>query len=356
MKHAIVAYEISLAERGSPSHTLPLDNFDGKGASVLRLFASYIKAMPSTHLIAADTRHYGLPHDVQAAGNTLRFKIVSGTSGILSLIKNPADTGPGYQRAAADIEQFNFNVYVVQPPDAHIGFLLIETVAGRSVGQAFRTVFIKEFRRLFPTVTITLTRTAETDAWKAAERAGQEASVKSITAIHRGIEASVMKDMGVGATARPVGEYKRILNFRDDPQPTSILKSTREFFFPPASTGIDAEGGTISLKEGDDGGADEDEADELIALVSYAGGTTQSIRVTGARPPLITYPIGSPTGDVVDEDFHRESRVVAKSLVGQTDGKLPAKWDTGEWNDFETIAPWEVADFAKAAGTTLPSE
>lgn len=356
LKHAMVAYEISLAERGKPTQSLPLDNFDGNGASLICVFAAYIKGMPADRLVAEKDRHFGQPHEVKAAGKTLRFRIVSGTSGILSVIKDPEAKGPGYQRTANDVEQINFNVCVVQPPDAHVGFLLIETVANRSVGQAFRTMFTAGFRRRFPDVTLTLSRTAQTDAWKAAEEAGQSVSVKTLTAIHRGIAAETMQDMGIGGTARPVGEYRQILDFKKDPQPSSILKKTREAFFGPDSTGIDATRGTISMKHGRDGGPDEDEADELVAYVSYAGGGTQSIRVSGARPPLITYPITPRGGESDAAAFHRHSRAVVKSLVEETDCTLPAKWDHGDWEDYEGIAPWEVADFANTADPAPQSE
>lgn len=346
--HSFVAYELSLSERRKPSHTLPLDNFDGKKNSFIRHFAAYVDSLPSDRLVQKENRHFGMPHDVKKLGCTYQCKIVSGTSGILSVIGNPATGAPGYKRTPKDIEQLNFNVFFVQPPDAHIGFLLVETVAGRSVGQAFRTILINQIRARFPEITMTLARTAHTDAWKAAEEAGQSVSVKSITAIHRGIGASAMQEVGLGGVARKVGEYHRVLKFREDPQPASVLKKAREYFFPPDNS-IVAEGGTISITDGDDGGPDEDEANELIAEVSYAGGSRQHVRVSGARPPLITYPIKPVGTEDTDQSFIREAKEVVKSLVEKTDCKLPPKWNDGEWEAEASIPKWEVSDFDEHA-------
>ncbi|WP_159928328.1 hypothetical protein [Rhodococcus sp. WAY2] len=346
MKHALVAYEVSLSELRKPKITLPLDNFDGRGASLIRLFATYVNSMPKGRLVKKDSRHFGMPHDVETAGYTYRCKIVSGTSGIFSVIKKPGDSGPGYMRTAQDIEQINFAVYFVQPPDAHVGFLLVETVAGRSVGQAFRTIFINLFRAQYPEVMITMGRTAEVDAWKEAEKAGQAVSVKSITAIHRGIDASAMQMFGIGGTSRKLGEYHRVLRFKENPESSVILKKMREHFFPP-SNALPVADGTVALSDGDDGGPDEDEASELVAEVSYPGRRSQTIRVSGARPPLITYPVNPVGAEDTDAAFKRASKAVVKSLVEQTDCKLPPKWEDRAWDDAENLPVWEVTEFAQ---------
>ncbi|ORL06444.1 hypothetical protein A6I84_19125 [Prescottella equi] len=202
------------------------------------------------------------------------------------------------------------------------------------------------FKKRYPDVIPTLSRTAETDAWKAAEAAGDRVSIKKVTAIHRGIDASAIQEFGIGGTARQIGEYHQILKFQSEPESGTSLTKLREYFFPSQSPeGVSVDGGNISFSNAEDGGADEDEADELVAEVSYPGGKTQSIRCSGARPPLITYPIEVGNGDDPDNAFRREARHVVKSLVANADAALPEKWDDGPWTNVESLQTWKVSEF-----------
>ncbi|MBA8964653.1 hypothetical protein JOJ86_005931 [Rhodococcus percolatus] len=349
-KRSFVVYEVSVSPRGKPRKTLPLDNFDGKGTSVLRLFASYMRSMPKDKLIQKKDRYFGQPFDEETAGCTYTSKIISGTAGIISEIAKANQTGPGFKREEDDIERITFNVRFVQPPKSHVGFLMIERVSNRSVGQAFRTIFVNILKRRYPEIILTLARTAETDAWKAAEEAGDAVSVRMVKAIHRGIGASALQEFGIGGVTRPVGEYHQVLRFQSEPVSGGSLRKLREYLFPaPPPQGVSVDGGNISMVVADDGGADEDEADELVAEVSYPGGKTQSIRCSGARPPLITYKIDQTDSEDADTAFRRETKSVVESLVENSDSELAEKWDDGEWKNAESLPIWKVDEFYEAA-------
>lgn len=227
-KRSLVVYEVSVSERGKPKKTLPLDNFDGKGGSVLKLFATYIKSMPTDKLIKRNDRYFGQPSEIEAKGCTHRSKVISGTSGIISTIAKAKTPGDAFDREEDDIEQITFNVDFVQPPNSHVGFLLIERVSGRSVGQAFRTIFVNLVKKKHPEIILSLARTAETDAWKAAEEAGDKVSIKKVIAIHRGIDASAMQQFGIGGVPRQVGEYHQVLRFQTEPESGSSLKNSEK--------------------------------------------------------------------------------------------------------------------------------
>lgn len=349
INYTMVAFEVVISVRGKPTETLPLDNFDGSGAQFLRFVASYVKSMPDEGLIKDNNRYYGEPDAIVPAGETYSCRLISGTSGIDSRFRRK-DRTEAFRRTGDDIEEIEFGVYLLQPPAAHVGFLLMERVGGRTVARAFRTTMIDHFKRVYPELILTLTRTAETDAWKAAEEAAEKVSVKKITAIHRGIEASAMQELGLGGTARKLGEYQRVFKFREEPESGAILKKARNFLFPPVAT-VSADGGTVSVgPEGEsDGGENDDEVDELIAEVSYAGSPPRSIRYSGARPPLISYPVEVLPSEDAPVAFLRAAKKIAKNLVDTTDCRLESGWDTGDWKDYEDLPTWKVEGFAANA-------
>ncbi|MBU8824176.1 hypothetical protein [Mycolicibacterium goodii] len=346
-RHTAAAYEIVLSVRGKPTDTLPLDNFDGEGAKFSRFFASFIKSMPTDRLVEDATRSYGEPSSIIMAGNTYSCRLISGTSGIASKFRARGTT-PGFTRTPDDVEEMSFGVYLLEPPNAKVGFLIIERIGGRTLARAFRTKLTEHFRAIYPGILLTLARTAQTDAWRQAEQKGKEVAVRQIIAIHRGIEAGQMDQFGIGGGAKKVGEYHQILRFNNEPETANVLKKVRNHFYPP-NTGLTAHGGTISLSAADDGGADEDEHDEaseLIAEVQYKGQPPQKIRVSGARPPAIKYPIDvGAGGDTDGSAFRSAARDIAKNLAGDTDCRLDTGWDTGEWPDADSLPHWEVTGF-----------
>lgn len=348
-KYSAAAYEVVIARRGKPSETLPLDNFDGAGSSFLRYFASYVNSIPTTHLVRDHARSFGSPSEIKMAGATYSCRLISGTSGIVSKFRGP-DGKWAFERDGDDVEEIDFGLYVLEPPNAKVGFLVTEFIGGRTICQSFRTFLVNHFKSIYPDALVTLSRTAQTDAWREAEKQGTGIAVKQITAVHRGIEASAMQNFGIGAGRKVVGEYRQILNFKEEPQSANVLKKVRASLWPTDGL-ITATRGTISFVNGDDGGP-EDETDsdisELIAEVIYPGGTSQSIRCSGARPPRISYPIEPISSETPEDAFRRSARQIAKNLADDTDCKLEQGWDTGEWKDAKTLPKWEVNGFGAA--------
>ena len=108
--------------------------------------------------------------------------------------------------------------------------------------------------------------------------------MRRIIIVHRGIDASQMAQFGIGGSSRPIGEYSRILNFKEQPESAKVLSRVREKFRP--DQGVDATGGTLSaFSEGDaDGGANEseiDEINEIIAEISTPTRGSHTIRYSG---------------------------------------------------------------------------
>jgi hypothetical protein len=356
--HTAAAFEVSLSVRGKPTQTLPLDNFNGAGSQFLRFFASYVSSLPQGRLVEDKNRSFGQPTKVTMAGCTYSCRVISGTSGIVSEFRGPDGTAR-FSRKGDDVEEMRFGAYFLQPPSAHVGFLIIERVGNRTIAQAFRTKLVAHFRSMYPNIILSMARTAETNAWREAEEAS--VTVKQITVISRGIDSGQMQDFGIGGITKKTGEYRRILKFNDEPESAGILRKVRDFFYPPMDPGIGEHGGTISIgsepdSEADDadgdGGADEggpDEINEVIAQVSYPGGATHSIRCSGARPPLITYPIDVGPGDD-DADyasFRTGAREIVRNLAQATDCTLESGWDTGEWQDKDSLPKWEVQGFGE---------
>lgn len=355
ISYTMVAYEATISPRNKPTESLPLDNFDGNGAQLVRFIASYVKSMPTDRLIKDGSKRYGEPEDIRMAGVTYSCRMVSGTTGIISKFRNK-NRDEVFNRTDEDVEEINFGLYFLQPPSAHVGFLMIERVSGRTVARGFRTAMIDHFKVAFPDHILSLTRTAETDAWKAAEKAADSVSVKKITAIHRGIDASAMREFGIGGTPRKVGEYHQVLKFRDEPEKGGILTKARNALFPPDSA-VTADDGTVSVGADDDGGDNEDDVNELIAEVSFPGQPPRSIRYSGARPPLISYPMDVRPGEDSSVAFLRSAKQIAKKLVEGTDCRLESGWDTGDWPDADQLPTWEVKGFgANAAALEEPRQ
>lgn len=355
-KHTAAAFEITISVRRKPSEYLPLDNFDGEGAKFSRYLASFISSIPSDRLVKDGVRSYGEPNGVAAAGCTYSCRLVSGTSGIVSSFRARGDKS-GFSRTGDDVEEMNFGLYLLEPPNAKVGFLIIEQINGRTLARAFRTKMVDHFRAMFPGVVLTLARTAQTDAWRQAEAQGQEVAVKTITVIHRGIDAGQMEQVGIGGSARKLGEYRQVLRFNQEPESANVLKKVRNYFQPPAP-GLTATGGTISIGE-DDGGVDEhehDAANELVAEIQYKGQPPQKVTLSGARPPAIKYPIAvGPGGDTDGTAFRTGAREIAKRLAGDTDCRLHSGWDTGEWPDIGSLPRWEVTGFEDPASASTQS-
>ncbi|PBA30409.1 hypothetical protein CKJ65_18670 [Mycobacterium intracellulare] len=254
-----------------------------------------------------------------------------------------------------------FGVYLLQPPNARVGFLIVERVGGRTLARSFRTVLVKHFKTIYPNHILALARTAQTDAWREAEQQGEAVTVRRIIVVHRGIETSQMADFGIGGSRRPVGEYSRILNFKEQPESANVLGRVRRKFRP--DRGVDATGGTISTTSGgvvDDGGADEgevDEVNEIIAEISTPSRGKQTIRYSGARPPAIKYPIDvGPDDDDLYAVFRRSAGRIAMTLAQETDCRLEEGWDTEEWQDTDSLPKWEVQGFGQVAAPPEQSD
>lgn len=352
--YSAVAYEVSFSRRNRRAESLPLDNFDGRGSSFLRCLAAYVHAMPDERLIHEGRKSFGEPTDIQMHGCTYSCRIVSGSSGVTSWFRNP-DRTSAFERRNTDVEEMRFSLYALEPPNSHVGFLVLEQIGSRSIAQAFRTIFVEHIKSLYPDVMPSLARTAETDAWRAAEERADSLQVKSITAIHRGIEASAMQDFGIGGVARTAGEFHRVLRFKDEPASGQVLRQLRDRFFPVADTTA-ATGGSLSMSSDDDGGAndEDDEADELIAEIVDPSQGRRTIRISGARPPLIRYPVEVSAGQDPNAAFLQTARTVAASLAEATDCRLEAGWDTGNWQG--SLPTWEVQKFGEnASPPTEPS-
>jgi hypothetical protein len=353
-------FEIVITPRRKPTEALPLDNFDGSGAQFLRFFAGYVNSFPKGRLVQDNTHSFGEPSRVTPAGVTYSCRMVSGTSGIISRFR-AREGRPEFSRTGEDVEEMSFGAYLLQPPNARAGFLVIERVGNRTLARGFRTMLVNHFKAVHPNLIVTLTRTAETDAWREAERQGQSVAVRRITVVHRGIETSQMAQFGIASgSRRTVGEYSRILNFKDEPESASVLGRVRRYFHP--EHGVAATGGTISTGgEGDDdGGADHsepDEVNEIIAEISTPARGPHSIRYSGARPPAITYPIDVGAGDDdVYVAFRRSARDIARSLAEATDCRLETGWDTGEWQDADDLPRREVQGFGQVTAAPQQSD
>lgn len=351
--HTAAAYEIVLAPRGKPAQTLPLDNFDGNNNDFLRFFASFIKSMPASYLIHDGNRSYGEPKNIMMAGCTYACRLVSGIKGIRSQFR-ARGTNPLYKRTAEDIEEMDFGVYLLRPPNAKVGFLVLEHIGDRSIARAFRTKLTEHFKTVYPDIRMTLSRTAHTDAWRKAEEQGDAISVKQLTIVHRHVDSSQYAQFGIGGITTKLGEYRRVLRFTHEPESASFLTKARNYFYPPAPA-IPAAGGLLGMTTDDDGGADElehDAANELIAEVRYPGQPPQSIRCSGARPPAIKYDVYvGPESEDTDSAFLTRAKAIAKSLADAGGCLLETGWDSAEWQDADSLPSWEVQGFGQATAT-----
>jgi hypothetical protein len=332
-----------------------MDNFDGSGAQFVRFLAGYVNSFPAGRLVVDNTYSFGEPSRITPLGVTYSCRILSGTSGIVSRFR-PREDRPEFTRTGDDVEEIPFGLYLLQPANARVGFLIIERIGNRTLARGFRTMLINHFKTVYPAHMVTLSRTAETDAWREAEMQGDSVAVRRIIVVHRGIESSQMAQFGIGGSRKPIGEYSRILNFKQEPESANVLSRVRKFFHP--EQGVDATGGTLSAgSEGDDdGGADQSEVDEINEIIAEISTPTRgrhSIRYSGARPPQITYPIDvSPSEEDVYVAFRDGARGIALNLADAADCKLEAGWDTEEWPDADNLPRWEVQGFDQAAAAT----
>ncbi|OBB14697.1 hypothetical protein A5761_15355 [Mycolicibacterium setense] len=356
--HTAAAYEVMLAPIRKPKETLPLDNFDGDGGDFLRFFASFVNSMPKGCLVRDGSKSYGDPAEVLMAGCTYSCRLVSGTAGISSDFRQRGDN-PAYRRTPEDFEEMTFGVYLLRPPNAKVGFLIIERIGDRTITQVFRTKLVEHFRAMYPGVMLSLSRTAHTDAWHEAEAQGESLAVKTLTIVHRSPGQGQMSQFGIGGLTKKVGEYRRVLKFTDEPESAGFLAKARNYFMGPPA--VSATGGLTSTTGEDDGGADEDEhdaANELIAEIRYPGQGIQSIRCSGARPQAIKYDISvTPGGENAHNEYVTAAKALARSLAAAGSCVLESGWDTGAWEDASALPKWEVEGFDQTtAASEQPSE
>ena len=49
-----------------------------------------------------------------------------------------------------------FGVYLLQPPNARVGFLIVERVGNRTLARSFRTMLLNHFKAIYPNHILTL--------------------------------------------------------------------------------------------------------------------------------------------------------------------------------------------------------
>lgn len=321
-----------------------LGNFDGKGSNVLHEFSAFINGL-STDLISRDERHFGNPADVTRAGCTISLRIQGGSSGIRSHLHD-LPTGKHFDRGFDTVEQFGYRLLFVAPPDAIVGFMMVEGIGNKTLTIAARDEFRRCFGSRHPDFRIVFATVTEEKLWQQIEAKWDEHCVHRIEVSRREISSSEAKNTGVGTQRKNLTKFTQIADFSDSPRTGKDVRNLRrrwtgkktakgviEVTDPITVNDLDGQHGEIVLRE------------NVIEIVIDAtlNGSRRKVHFTGKHAQPVRYVIKLPAGaELTDDIFYAEARSHVRGLADDIAVKLDDGWNTGDWDHPERVKPMEV--------------
>jgi hypothetical protein len=143
-KHAFAGYAIKI-RRHREKEALPLDNFDGAGADLLKEFYGFFLQL-SERPHDVKTQEASIEaHAIEAKDRRLHVKLALGSYGRQSRIRNRETGEVLFQKEEDHVDLSDLRNYLILPEGSDTGFLFTE----RLHGQGLRSVLESSFRKAF---------------------------------------------------------------------------------------------------------------------------------------------------------------------------------------------------------------
>lgn len=332
-KHSFAAYAVRI-RRLRDAEELPLDDFDGAGADLLKEFYGFfLQLKESSHEIESQERSLEVD-SIVTKRRALRVKIALGAYGRPSRIRE-RDTGEVvFEKAEDHVDLSDLRNYLILPEGATTGFFFTERLHGKGLRSVLESSFRKAFNAKHAGYTIEFSSVTTGRALAAILERGE---VKGIQLVRHTAPDDIAGSFEVDEEVLGAMEL--------------ILKAKRNRSFGKATKSILQE-----VLKGDRSASSVLEwrnvqYDELKVQVKI-GGAPRTVSVTSARTPVMLYDLDEELrkerAEFTDEWVYGKAEEYAEDLargvgVSADVMRREFEWDSS-WDHYRLEVPNEPID------------
>lgn len=326
---------------------LPLSNFDGQGADLLKTFDAFVRGLlVHNEMVKRGDDHFGQPINLERKGRVLSLAMKGGQSGRERSVRLDAKSDEQTMRRDGLLST-NFHLWVAVPQNSTVGWLLVEKDGYDTLPSVWRREFVRAFKARHPGYKVTISQIRNDAFWRLLEQGLDDARVLDIKVLRRA--APSKRESETRGFPLGVSKLQETLYSKNKGNMTGReLKRIRRFFTIAKRT----DGSMVEIDLADDArdefaeGLEIRLAQDILEITVHAtvDGRRKTVRFSGAREPVESYVVDSLNGTRVSpETFRKECRTHTVDLARVSGVTLLDKWDTGEWTAEDQVSPLEVS-------------
>ncbi|MFF9701614.1 hypothetical protein [Streptomyces griseofuscus] len=206
-KHTFASYAVRI-RRSREKDFLPLNNFDGGGADLLKEFYGFFQHLQERPHEIPDKERSLEAHDIWTKDRSLRVKLAHGSYGAQSRIRDRNTGQVVFQKEEDHIDLTDLRNYLILPEDWNAGLLFTERFQGNGVIASLGESFKKAFAAKYHGYTLEINSMTSEAAFGVYMETGE---VKKIRLVRHAIPDDVADALGMGNTERNLGSLEVML-------------------------------------------------------------------------------------------------------------------------------------------------
>ncbi len=348
----IVPFSVRVEQSSEVRHkpkidgALPLSNFDGNGADLLKTLDAFVRGLlVHDQMVKRGDDHFGRPQNFARAGRTLAFEMQGGQSGRERSVKLDADSTEQTLKRTGLLSK-HFQVWATIPVNSNVGWILVEKDGYDTLPSVWRREFLRAFRARHRGYKVTVSQIRNDAFWRLLEQGLDDPRVLDIKVLQRAQPSH--REAHTRGFPQGVSKTEETLYKANKGRMTGRqLKRIRRFFTVTKRS----DGSIVEIDLADDArdefaeGLDIRLAQDVLEITVHAeiDGRRKTVRFSGAKEPAESYVVEGLNGTrVTPETFRRECRSHTVDLAVVSGATLVDKWDTGEWTAEDQVSALEV--------------
>ncbi|AMT70474.1 hypothetical protein ABG82_09170 [Mycobacteroides immunogenum] len=325
---------------------LPLSNFDGAGADLLKTFDAFVRGLLAhNEMVKRDDDHFGQPDEIVRAGRTMSFQLNGGESGRERTVRLDANSAEQKLKREGLLST-QFQVWVVVPTNSTVGWILVEKDGYDTLPSAWRRELIRAFKSRHRGYKLTLAQIRNDAIWRLLEKGLDDPQVIDVK-VQRRAEPSNREQETRGFPLEVEKSTETVYRAKKGWMTGRQLKRIRRFFTITKRS----DGSLVEIDLADDTrdefaeGLEIRLANDVLEITVHAeiDGRRKTVRFSGAREPAESYVVEGLNGTrITPRTFRSECRGHTVDLAKVSGAPLANKWDTGEWTAEDQVSPLEV--------------
>lgn len=326
---------------------LPLSNFDGAGADVLRTFDAFVRGLQTEdRMVKRDDDHFGQPDIIQRSGRVIEFTMKGGESGRERRVRLDESSDEQTLKRSGVLSA-DFHVWVVLPENSIVGWILVEKDGVDTLPSAWRREFLRAFKKAHRGYKVTLAQIRNDAFWRLLESGLDDRRVIDVK-VQRRAEPSKRERETRGFPLEVTKAEEIIYRVDKGWMNGRQLKRIRRFF----TVSKRSDGSIVEIDLADDArdefaeGLDIKLDKDVLEITVHAeiDGRRKTVRFSGAREPAESYVVEGLRGTRISPaTFRTECRGHTVDLAQVSGVTLQQGWDTGDWPQTSQLSPLEVS-------------